>query len=311
MLQARRGALSTLSRSIGPSETGFALGPRIVGAGQAVGITGGHGHSHGLEADGPEGVRQAVRLNLKRGAAVIKMVVTSGIATPGRRWPGTPEFHESEIRAGVEESEQAGVKVCVHAQGTVGIRRALAAGVHSVEHGYFIDDEPSLIDMRTRGVFLVPTPVAYATVLETGPEGETPLPRRWPRLATRSTLTANHSFWPLRPVCRLPWEATPVPSSICTGQNAKEFSYMVNNGMTPLAAILAATREAARLLGLDRDIGTLETGKLADVVAVPGDPLADIQVLERVGFVMKGGVIVRADPPLATPGQTSAVWSRR
>ena len=148
---------------------GFAMGPRIVGAGQTICITGGHGHLHGLEADGPEGVRRAVRLNLKRGAGVIKMTVTAGIATPGRRLPGTPQFQEAEIRAAVEEAEQAGVKVCVHAQGTTGIRRALAAGVHSIEHGYFLGDETSLAEMRARGIFLVPTIVAYATVLETGP----------------------------------------------------------------------------------------------------------------------------------------------
>jgi imidazolonepropionase-like amidohydrolase len=286
---------------------GFATGPRIVGAGQAICITGGHGYPHGLEADGPDAVRRAVRLNLKGGAGVIKMAVTAGIATPGRRWPGTPEFTENEIRVAVEEAEQAGVKVCVHAQGTVGIRRALAAGVHAIEHGYFIDDEPSLIEMRTRHVFLVPTLVAYATVLETGPEGQTAPAEALAK--TRYAIDAHRQSF-------IGALAAGVPMAMGSdagtefnphGRNAREFSHLVHNGMPPMGAILAATRDAARLLGLDGALGTLEPGKLADVVAVPGDPLADIRMLERVGFVMKAGAIVCADPAFVRLTPATAV----
>ena len=159
-----RGALDlVLDRAI---QEGLVPGPRIVGAGQTICITGGHGHLHGIEADGPDAVRRAARLNIKRGARVIKMTVTAGIATPGWRLPGTPQFQIPEIRAAVEEAEQAGIKVCVHAQGREGVRRSLAAGVHSIEHGYFLDDPESLEHMVKRGVFLVPTIVSYALVLE-------------------------------------------------------------------------------------------------------------------------------------------------
>jgi imidazolonepropionase-like amidohydrolase len=279
---------------------GYAVGPRIVGAGQTICMTGGHGHLHGLEADGPEGVRRAVRLNLKRGAGVIKLTVTAGIATPGRRLPGTPSFHEAEIRVAVEEAEQAGVKVCVHAQGTTGIRRSLAAGVHSIEHGYFLGDESSLLTMRERGVFLVPTLVAYATVLETGPGGETASAEAIAK--TQYAIDAHRESFVLahQAGVRIAFGSDAGTEFNPHGRNAREFHYLVVNGMTAQDAILAATRDAAHLLGLEREVGTLENGKLADLVAVAGDPLADVQQLQRAAIVMKGGELIRSDPSVVT-----------
>lgn len=277
-------------------QEGLVPGPRIVGAGQTICTTGGHGHLHGIEADGVDAVRRAARLNIKRGARAIKLTVTAGIATPGWRLPGTPQFHVAEIRAAVEEAEQAGIKVCVHAQGREGVRRSLAAGVHSIEHGYFLDDPESLEGMVQRGVFLVPTIVAYALVLERADGG----------IPAEAVSKARHAIDAHRESFQLALKAG-VQMALGTdagtefnfhGDNAREFELLVQNGMSPMDAILAGTRNAARLLGLDAETGTLETGKAADLIAVPGDPLKEIGALRLVQLVFKGGELIRAEPGL-------------
>ena len=275
---------------------GLVPGPRIVGAGQTICITGGHGHSHGIEADGPDAVRRAARLNIKRGARVIKLTVTAGIATPGYRLPGTPQFQEAEIRAAVEEAEQAGIKVCVHAQGRVGVRRSLAAGVHSIEHGYFLDDPESLEHMVKRGVFLVPTIVAYALVLERADAG----------IPAEAVAKARHAIDDHRESFRLALRSG-VQMAMGTdagtefnfhGENAREFEFLVKNGMTPMDAIVTGTRNGSRLLGLEGEVGTIEVGKAADLIAVTGDPIERISALREVRLVMKAGEIVRAESPI-------------
>jgi imidazolonepropionase-like amidohydrolase len=281
-----------LERAIGE---GLVPGPRIVGAGQTICITGGHGHLHGLEADGEDGVRRAVRQNLKRGARVIKLTVTAGIATPGWRMPGTPQFQEAEIRAAVDEAGQAGLGVAVHAQGRVGIRRSLAAGVRSIEHGFFLDDPESLALMVERGTWLVPTLVAYALVLERADGG---IPVEAVEKARHATDDHRRSFeLAVQAGVTIAMGSDAGTEFNLHGANAREFELMVAGGLSPMAAIVAGTRSGARLLGLP-GVGTLEAGQVADLVAVPGDPLARIGLLRDVRLVMKEGQLHRVAAPV-------------
>jgi imidazolonepropionase-like amidohydrolase len=279
---------------------GWFEGPRIVPAGHAISPTGGHLDPTMFQAIAPnlmpltveEGIangiseiRKAVRYQIKYGAQVIKACASGGIMS--HTGPaGAQQYSDEELAAIVDEAHRAGLRVAVHAHGEDGIRAALAAGVDCIEHCSLASDE-TLDLMVERGTFLVAT-----TYLADGMD----LSRAAPALrakaaevfpqARRTISTAIAKG--VRVAC-----GTDAPA-IPHGRNARELGALVDRGMTPLQAIRAATTVAADLIEVD-DRGRLEPGLLADVVGVPGDPLADVTVCERVKFVMKGGTVYRDD----------------
>ncbi len=281
-------------------DAGVVPGPRMLVAAHSLGITGGHcdrnGYVPGLFepgvergiADGPDAVRAAVRYQIKYGADLIKTCATGGVLSEGDE-AGVQQYTLEELSAMVEETAKLNRVVAAHAHGTEGIKVAVAAGVASIEHGSILDEEAVAL-MRERGTYLVPTLMAGYAVERQAKEGVlsglraekalyiAPLMRRSFRMAVDGGV--NIAFGT---------DAGVFPH----GTNAGEFSLMVENGMSPMTALVSATSTAAKLLGVSEDRGSITAGKLADIVAVPGNPLEDIRVMERVMFVMKGGAVVK------------------
>lgn len=276
-------------------------GPRMENAGHAIGITGGHCDENGFRpgliqlgpadgvADGPEQIRAAVRYQAKAGADVIKMCATGGVLSEGDA-VGVTQYTYEEMKALVDEATKLGRKVAAHAHGTEGIKIAVRAGVSSIEHGSFLDEEGARM-MAQHGTFLVPTMMAGEAVERFAKNGVLKGLRAEKALAAGTAVrkatkiaVANHVQ------IALGTDAGVIPH----GTNAREFGLLVEwGGLTPMAALTAGTMNGARLLGWDARVGSLAPGKLADIVAVPGDPLADIHATEHVSFVMKGGVIYK------------------
>jgi imidazolonepropionase-like amidohydrolase len=276
-------------------------GPRMENAGHAIGITGGHCDENGFRpgliqlgpadgvADGPEQIRSAVRYQVKGGADVIKMCATGGVLSEGDA-VGVTQYTYEEMKALVDEATKLGRKVAAHAHGTEGIKIAVRAGVSSIEHGSFLDEEGARM-MAQRGTFLVPTMMAGDAVERFAKNGVLKGLRAEKALAAGAAMrnatkiaVANHVQ------IALGTDAGVIPH----GTNGREFGLMVEwGGLTPMAALNAGTMNAAKLLGWEAKVGSLAPGKLADIVAVPGNPLADIHVTERVSFVMKGGVVYK------------------
>lgn len=288
-------------------------GPRIFTAAHQIGIPGGHGDfTNGLStrvleergprqgmADTPGEAREAVHQQLKFGADVIKLMATGGVVSEGDR-VGVQQMTEEEMRAAVEAAEMAGVRVAAHAHGTEGIKAAIRAGVHSIEHGSRLDRE-AIRMMKERGTYLVPTRLVVERVTAAARAGQIP-----PFMAEKALQIADDHRTSFRRAVEagvkiaFGSDAPGAPH----GENAGEFSLMVEAGMSPHEAILAATREAAKLLGEWDELGSVEAGKRADLIAVGSNPLEDVSVLEDVDFVMKGGVVYkRAGRPVPSPGR--------
>ena len=282
---------------------GLVPGPRILVANYAIGSTGGHcDDTNGLSpdlfpapgfevgiADGPDALRKAVRHQIKQGADVIKICATGGVLSQGDG-VGVPQLTPDELAAIVDEANRADRKVAAHAHGTVGIKDAVRAGVHSIEHGSMLDDEAIRL-MKKRGTYLVPTVSVGAYVEDAARSG---------KLSPGSSAKALAIAPRMRDSLTRAYKAG-VKLAFGTdagvfehGTNAREFSALTALGVQPMDAILAATRNAAELLGLT-DVGIIKPGNIADLVAVDGDPLADIKTLERPALVVHDGVIVR--PP--------------
>jgi imidazolonepropionase-like amidohydrolase len=279
-------------------EAGQFAGPTIVAAGRGISVSGGHGDVNGMNRDltdigraradntcnGPDDCRRAVRQQISAGADVIKFSATGGVLS-NVAGGLNQQMMADDMRAVVETAKTFGRKVAAHAHGVDGINAALEAGVDSIEHGTFTDDKTFALYRRT-GAYYVPTLVAPAAAVADGERGAL-TPAQFQK-AKEAAGNAEKSF--ARAVRERINIAFGTDSGVSLhGENAKEFNLMVRNGMSPAAAIRSATVSAAELLGRSRTIGTIEPGKDADIVAVQGDPLTDIRLLENVQFVMKHG----------------------
>ncbi|MBX3704153.1 MAG: amidohydrolase family protein [Steroidobacteraceae bacterium] len=284
-------------------ERGQVRGPRIFTSGRSIGTRGGHADSSNswgpfLYSDDPrlntvcngaDDCREAVRKRYQDGSDSIKITATGGVMSIARS--GTaPQFTDEELAAIVATARDYGMKVAAHAHGTEGMKRAVRAGVDSIEHGTFMDEETMRL-MKQKGTHYVPTisagrwvaekardpdyfnPLVRPKALEVGPVIQDTFGKAW-----RAGVTIMFG----------------TDCGVCEhGSNAKEFVYMTEAGMPAMAAIQSATIVPARYLGVADRLGSIEAGKLADIIAVPGDPLADVTALQRVRFVMKDGVIYR------------------
>lgn len=277
-------------------DSGEVPGPRIIPAGQSIGITGGHCDSNlmpyeahdtsGGVADGPWAVRQKVRENKKYGAEVIKFCGTGGVLSKGTTI-GAQQFTLEEMQAIVSEAHELGLKVAVHAHGAKGIATAIEAGVDSVEHASLITDQ-SLKDAVKKGIFLSMDIYVSDFILGEG-EAAGILPESLEKEKIVGKAQRERFQAAVKAGAKL---AFGTDAGVYThGVNARQFAFMVQWGMTPAEAIRAATMGNAELFGLKDDIGSLTAGKRADIIAVDGDPLADVRQLEDVDFVMKDGVV--------------------
>jgi imidazolonepropionase-like amidohydrolase len=284
-------------------DKGIFIGPRLTGAGHYLSITGGGGDvnyfspeqkviADGLIVDGPEEIRKAVREEIKYGSDWIKLLVTGAYQSVGDD-PRNVAFSPEEIKAAVDEANRHGVPVAAHAHATEGIKQAVAAGVRSIEHGTFIDDE-GIRMMVEHGTFLVPT----IYVGDYYAEGD-----KLRAQDKEDDYIKNMRGKFLAAVGRAHKAGVRIAVGIDLGGYmtdpvvyVREMAVLVEAGFTPMEAIQAGTRVGAELLRWDDRLGTVEKGKLADLVAVSGNPLDDMKALEKVGFVMIGGRIAK------TPG---------
>lgn len=283
---------------------GYVMGPRIFTAGPAISTTGGHadwtnGLSMNLQGDpgplqsifdGPDGARKVVRLHYKEGADLIKAMPSGGVMDLGTNGSG-PQMSEGEIKALVDTAHDYGMKVAVHAHGAEAIRRSVVAGVDSVEHGTFMDDQDIRL-MKEHGTFYCPTVYTGIYVAEQAKKGAYPpaVAKKAMEIGPQIIKTVSRAY---QGGVKFAYgtDAGVYPH----GQNWEDFIYLVKAGLPPAYTLQMATINAAELLGHQDEIGSVTPGKYADIVAVPGNPLDDITVMSKVNFVMKAGVIYKRD----------------
>lgn len=274
-------------------QSGLVPGPRMLVSGRLICMTGGHGWQMGREVDGPDAVRKAARDQIKAGADIVKLMATGGVMTPAVE-PGSEQLTEAELRAGIEEAHKAGKKTATHAMGTQGILNALRAGIDSIEHGVYLNE--AAVSLMVEGnVPFVPTLSALYHILERGVEAGIP------RFAVEKTRAVKpFHFESVRmakdagvPIAMGTDAGTPFNAH---GQNLGELVRLVERGFAPMEALEAGTRIASEVLGMQDQIGTIEAGKLADLVVVEGNPMDDMEILlsqEAVRLVMQGGKVVK------------------
>ena len=283
---------------------GLVAGPRIVASGPGISITGGHGDLNNFSpqtrvmmfpeerdfkiADSVDQVRHVIRAQEKYGVDVIKILATGGVLSKGDS-PASPQFTLEELKAAAETAHMGGRKIAAHAHGTEGIKNAILAGIDSIEHASLIDDEGIRL-AKEHGTYLVMDIYNDDYILNEAPKWGLPTENlekermvgRLQRENFRKAVQAGVKM-------AFGTDAGVYPH----GDNARQFFYMVKFGMTPAQAIRAATSSAADLIGRAQNVGTIEAGKYADIIAVNADPLADVRALEHVDFVMKGGVVYK------------------
>lgn len=282
-------------------DEGWTPGPRMMSAGHSIGIRGGHCDENGFKpgmfdpgieegiADGPDQVRAAVRYQIKYGADVIKTCATGGVLSEGTA-VGATQYTYEELKAMVEEANKLERRVAAHAHGTEGIKIAVRAGVSSIEHGSFLDEEGARL-MRERGTYLVATLSAAEGVERAAKTGVLKGLRAQKALAAAA---AVRNAIKLAVANRVQMAVGSDSGVVPHGTNGREFVLLVQwGGLSNMDAIVAGTSNGAKLLGWDKNIGSLTAGKWADIVAVSGDPLSDIENMQKVVFVMKNGIVYK------------------
>jgi imidazolonepropionase-like amidohydrolase len=278
---------------------GSVAGPRMLVATLPISATGGHGDLNGFSpyvhiggftgiADGVDEIRKLVRQDVKRGADVIKVLAGAGVLSEEES-AGAPQYSQEELDALVSEAAMWGRKVAAHAHGAEAIKRAVKAGVASVEHGGLVDEETVRL-MKTKGTFLVPDVITDVYILEHGAEMGLP-----PKIIEkeRSLRPQQDANWTRAFKSGVKFAFGTDAGVYPHGQNGRQFALLVLHiEMSPAQAIRTATVNAAELLGWSDKVGRVAPGHYADLIAVDGDPLADVRELERVRWVMKGGVVV-------------------
>ena len=283
--------------------SGYIKGPRIIAAGKSIATTGGHADpSNGVNRElmgdpaskegvvnSPDEARKAVRQRYKEGSDLIKITATGGVLSNAKDGAGA-HFTEDEIRAVVQTAKDYGFKVAAHAHGAEGMKRAIRAGVNSIEHGTFMDDETIEL-LKKNGTYYVPTITAGKSVADSAK-----IPGYYPPLVVPKAIETGPK---IQGTFAKAYKAG-VKIAFGTdagvfmhGKNYMEFQYMVEAGMPPMAAIQSATIVAADLLGVKDKLGSIEKGKLADIIAVEGDPLTNISAMKNVTFVMKEGEVYK------------------
>jgi imidazolonepropionase-like amidohydrolase len=285
------GAASQIALEIAKAvDQGLIVGPRVRAAGRVVTMTGGHGHFIGREADGPDEVRKAVRAEIKGGAHFIKVMATGGVLTPGVD-PSQTTFQPEELQAAVEEAHKAGRPIASHAIGNRGIKNALRAGIDSIEHGFYLDDEAVNLALQN-DAYMVPTLIAVDQIVNNGADGGIP---DW--VVRKAESEAGHhreSFaLAVRSGMRIAAGTDAGTPFNPHGDLGLELARMVEFGLGEMAAIVAATSAAARLLRIDHLVGSVQVGRQADLLLVEGDPLTDITAMRRPALVMKAGTVYR------------------
>lgn len=271
---------------------GHAAGPRIIACGRMITMTGGHGWFYGQEVDGPDEVRRAVRERIKVRTDWVKFMASGGFAEEGEQ-PASSQLDADELEAGVREAAKAGRKTCAHAHGAPAIKNCLRAGIDSIEHASFLD--PEAIDLlRQRNGFIVPTFSIYYKMKETGTDHDLPayvveLARRAWDLKVERFLDAH------RAGVRVAAGSDNGSPAASHPDIATELEIFVRIGLSPYEALRAATADAAALLGLEGEIGTLVPGRRADLIVLKDNPLSDVSAVRRVAGVLKDGTVIRAD----------------
>jgi imidazolonepropionase-like amidohydrolase len=300
------GADVALKRAI---SEGVVPGPRMWTARNTLSITGGHGDQGGLRhdlgktptfedgiVDSPEEAAKAVRYQHKYGADLIKFTATAGVLSINDA-ADFQQFSDAEMRSIVETARLLGIKVAAHAHGKRGMEAAIRAGVDSIEHGTYLDDETIAL-FKKHGTYLVPTVLAGKTVEELSKKPGALHPSVQVKAARIGPLMQAAFGRASKAGVKIAFGTDSGVSA--HGENAREFGYMVEAGMPAIEAILSATRNAADLLGASDRIGSIQAGRYADVIAVDGNPLQAIDEMRRVRFVMKGGVVHKRDTAVAT-----------
>jgi len=290
-------------------DEGAVPGPRLLVAGNYVSSTGGAGDARQFSiyvdvptvknlADGPEEITKAVRTNFKNGADFIKIMATGAVLSKGIK-PGQQQYSDAEIQAAVTEANRWGRQVAAHAHGASGIKAAIRAGVRTVDHGSDLDDEAiALLKASNRKTYYVPTLDVMDAVEQNGEKNHIPESERERGRQINGIMAAGFKR---ALAAKIPIGFGTDAAVIEHGENWREFEVRHRLGEPTAATIVSATSTSAEIIGWNDRLGTIQPGKLADIIAVPGNPLEDVNVMRKVNFVMKGGTIYRDDlaPQLA------------